>query len=68
MIAPVVLFLYAFKRFACGGCSLNTSIMPYLAFKRVLCVSCIFYHSYTKASLNAFYNILLELVFDSDCV
>nr|DAK89905.1 MAG TPA: hypothetical protein [Caudoviricetes sp.] len=32
MIAPAVLFLYAFRRFCLGGCALNTSITPYLAF------------------------------------
>nr|DAE32499.1 MAG TPA: hypothetical protein [virus sp. ctEfN2] len=32
MIAPAVLFLYAFRRFYFGGCALNTSITPHLAF------------------------------------
>lgn len=36
-------------------------------FKRILCVLCIFYRGCVKTSLNAFYNVLLELVFGSGC-
>nr|DAH31631.1 MAG TPA: hypothetical protein [Caudoviricetes sp.] len=32
MIAPAVLFLYAFRRFVLGNYALNTPITPYLAF------------------------------------
>nr|DAH05470.1 MAG TPA: hypothetical protein [Bacteriophage sp.] len=32
VIAPAVLFLYAFRHFHLGGCALNDYITPYLAF------------------------------------
>ena len=68
VIAPAVLFLYAFRRFYLGSCALNASITSYLAFQA--CFMC-FLYILPRLRKNAFKRVLqryIRIGFGSGCV
>ena len=68
VITPAVLFLHAFRCFYLGGCALNASITPYLAFQA--CFMC-FLYILPRLRKNAFKRVLqryIRIGFGSGCV